>query len=399
MQIIPNQIGEALSTGLNQLAQHKLGQLSKQYEAQSERNQFAQGVAPQLGQDTANFLSYLSPKERELALNNISFLAKLNQQPGQAQPAMSALQQPGQQQPGQQQEQKAQQQEQLTPERAKLLEEIFTSPQERREREKLELQKKGIQSKEDLAAWANTKAYREKVLNTEQSARESLDAIKEAQALEKSGEFPSQQFAAFLKGSEWEDVPGFLSGSAEAYNKILANFQRGAKEIYGGRITNFEMEQFLKTIPSLQQTPEGRSRIWSMMKNYYRSGKEYAKVERQVIKDNRGVPPQDLHEKVNEKFKPIAKDLSKRFKKDLEEAQKLQSSYASRLGSIGAYGLGKAANAIPGILKGGAKGAITGGLAGSVIPGIGTGLGALGGGALGALGGNGGLSDILKLLL
>ncbi len=449
MQVIQDsssggRIGAALGQGLQQLAHNQLQHVQKQYYPKYEKAEYAKGIAPIVGERAAEFLSNLDPKERKVAFENIGALMALSQQnqgqEGQEQAgglaALGGAEQPQQAQglsaadllrnggsvspllrqalsqapvQGQAQGQgqpnalqgapQQQQQGQPVPNnQANLVQELFTSPQTRAAREKLELDKQKITSREDIAAWKNTLPYREKVLEAEQTSREALRSIKEAQELEKSGEFPSQQFASFLKGAEWEDVPGFLSGKAEAYNKILANFQRGAKDIYGGRITNFEMEQFLKTIPTLQHTPEGRARIWSMMKNYYRGGKEVAKLEREVIRENGGKPPQDLHERVNEKFRPISKQLSKRFKKDLEEAEKLASSYSSRFGSAASYGLGKAVKALPGVLGGAAKGALTGAAAGSVFPGLGTGLGAGLGAGVGALGG-GGLGDLLKTLL
>jgi len=437
-------IGAALGTGLQQLAHDKLADISKRY----EKAQYAQGLAPVLGGPAATFVSNLDPDQRKIALQNPEFLQRLSQELG-GQSAMGAgglnslenYQPSGQPQIPQlsaadflsnpnsvsplvrQALQKAPlnldnvlsgatteespkakpRADVLNPERTNLLKEIFTSPKDRLEQEKLQLSKDKLTNAKDLAAWKNTLKHREETLKNEQTSREALHAIKEAQELEKNGDFPSQQFASFLKGAEWEDVPGFLSGSAEAFNKILANFQRGAKDIYGGRITNFEMEQFLKTIPTLQHTPEGRARIWAMMKNYYKGGKEYAKLERQIIRQNGGVPPQDLHEQANERFRPIAKDLSKKFKTDLEGANKLASSYAQRAGSVAAYGAGKLAGALPGALKGAAKGAATGGAVGSFIPGLGTVPGALIGGGLGAIsggtGGGGGISDILRLLL
>jgi len=438
--------GAKLGSGLGELAGYKIGQLLKKHQQEQERSQFTKTWEPILGKHSANFLSNLAPEERKNAMQDIGSLLQLNEAPSsqeQARGMQSLGMAPQQQMPDQQQnflqgiqnrftnqtvgqrpqeqegsllsglmgapqqyqqqqqpqEQAQQQQQQLTPERAKLIENLFKTPQQRAAEKKLEFQEKELKSKEDLAAWANTKEYREEILNTEQSSREALQYIKEAQRLEKKGDFPSQAFASFLKGAEWEDVPGFLSGDAEAFNKVLANFQRGVKDVYGGNVSNLEMQQFLKTIPTIYHTPEGRSLIFAGMKKYYRGGKERAKVEREVIKENGGVPPQDLHEQVNEKFKPIQKELSRSFKRDVEAAEKLASK-TSRLESVAAYGAGKTAGAIPGILKGGAKGAIAGGLAGSVIPGIGTGLGALGGGALGALGGSGGgISDLLKLLL
>lgn len=445
-------IGEALGAGLQQLAQNKLSQVQKHHDVQSERSEYARSIAPFVGEQAAKIVSNLNPEMREWALNDIPSLMKLVGQQGNPQegglPALEAGQPDmaqGQGQgltgsdilgnfmndpsvsplvrqslgktkvqlpntpnvptgtvPGEASQVPGATPQQFPTERAQLIQNILTSPEAREKKEKMALELKKLKSREDLAAWKNTLPYREEVSKVEEASRDALHAIKSAQEIEKSGDFPSQQFASFLEGAGWEDVPGFLSGNAEAYNKILANFQRGAKDIYGGRITNFEMEQFLKTIPTLQHTPEGRAKIWSMMKHYYKGGKERAKLERQIVKENGGVPPQDLHQLVNERFKPISKDLSRKFKDELKEAEKLVAGN-SRLGSVAAYGAGKAAGAVPGALKGAAKGALTGAAAGSVIPGLGTGTGALLGGGLGALsgglGGSGGLSDILKLLL
>lgn len=429
-------LGAALGTGLNQLAQHKLSQLSSQYDSQMQRSQFAQKLAPILGEDTANFLSTLTPQERDYALENLGNLKHLNQPNNQQQDGNSGMQQLMQPQLSQQQnpqqqmqqalqqyfsnptlgnnqqngnggiEQSMQQQNtnqgqqqqvnanQLSPEKIKLAQDLFISPERRKERDKLRLEKEKITSKENLAAWKNTQAYREKILNEEQSSREALGYIKEAQRLEKEGDFPSQAFASFLKGAEWEDVPGFLSGNAEAFNKILANFQRGVKDIYGGNVSNLEMEQFLKTIPTIYHTPEGRSLIFSGMKKYYRGGKERAKIEREIIKNNGGVPPQDLHERVNEKFIPIQKDLSRQFKRDIEGAEKLASKI-SRAGSVLSYGAGKVAGAVPGLAKSAARAGaagLGGAALGSLVPGVGTTLGA----GIGA--GGSALKDLLNLL-
>lgn len=301
--------------------------------------------------------------------NGLGMLAQQPRQQKFSQP------EPNQQVPGQMQ---GTQVPQLPGETAKLIQGLFETPEQRSSKDKLELEKKKLKSHEDLEAWKATSAYREKLLDAEQTAIESLDAIKEAERLERDGDFPSQAFASFLKGAEWEDVPGFLSGDAEAFNKVLANFQRGVKDVYGGNVSNLEMEQFLKLIPNLYHTPEGRKLIFAGMKKYYRAGKERAKVERQIVKENGGVPMHDLHERVNERFRPIQKDLAKRFKADVEEAKKYASK-TSRVASVVAHGVGSVFGAIPGLVKSAAKGAapVLGGAAiGSVVPGVGTALGA-----------------------
>ena len=269
-------LGEVLGTGLNQLAQHKLAQLSKQYEAQSERNQFAQGLVPLLGQDTANFLSNLGPDERKYALQNLSSLMQLNQQPGQQQPALRALQ-PGQQ--PQEQAQKEEQTQQLTPERAKLLEDVFTSPQERREREKLELAKRQAGLKERESLIKETKTYVDTLKDKEKASKEGNLRLRRMETLIDKGNLPNAAlwsalsklehapfisgltapFAELLKGAvKWK------SGNAadiEEFEKLSTEFVKNAKQYFGPRITQQEVQLFMQTIPTLMATDAGKKKL------------------------------------------------------------------------------------------------------------------------------------------
>src|ERR1700761_3666909 len=97
MQVIQDtnlggRLGASLGAGINQLAQHKLAQVMQQH----EKVQYAKSLAPLVGNQTANFLSNLSPKERDFALNNIDVLLKLQNNPEQeqGQSGMGALMQP-----------------------------------------------------------------------------------------------------------------------------------------------------------------------------------------------------------------------------------------------------------------------------------------------------------------
>ena len=87
MQIIndPSRAGSlasAFGSGLNQLAELKLAELTKRYDKQVEKSQFAKTWEPILGKHSANFLSNLSPDERKNAMQDIGSLLQLNEQPG-----------------------------------------------------------------------------------------------------------------------------------------------------------------------------------------------------------------------------------------------------------------------------------------------------------------------------
>lgn len=117
MTVIPRSpsFAESLGSGLGVLAGYKCAELVRSKQQKKERAQFAEVLAPLIGQDMANFISNLGPDERKYALQNMSHLIQLNQSSVQSRTTFA---------------------------RAKLLEGIFISPYEKREREKLEIAKK-----------------------------------------------------------------------------------------------------------------------------------------------------------------------------------------------------------------------------------------------------------------
>lgn len=77
---------------------------------------------------------------------------------------------------------------------------------------------------------------------------------------------------------------------AQQWEKIIARFAGRARDSYGARVTNFELETFLKQFPSLLNSPEARSKILEMMEINYKLDQLYDDAYKQVIdyygKDN-----------------------------------------------------------------------------------------------------------------
>ena len=57
------------------------------------------------------------------------------------------------------------------------------------------------------------------------------------------------------------DIAALSKPGTEEFQKIAANFFRDAKTYFGGQVSNYEIEQFLKTIPNLSQSNTGRQRV------------------------------------------------------------------------------------------------------------------------------------------
>lgn len=313
MQVIDDigaggRLGAALGTGLQQIAQHKLSQLQKQYDLQTERSRYAQGLAPILGKDTANFLSNLNPEERKYALQNIGSLMQLQNVPGQQQVGLAALVQPGQQ------PQEGQPQEVPTQDRARLIEDIFTSPHEKREKEKLELKKQQMASQEKLAAFKETKPERKEILNEAKSAKDTLARLDRMDELSKKGKLDSPIYLELLKKSGF-DVPALTTPDSQEFRKLEVDFLRDAKNIFGARVTNYEASQFLKTIPSLSQSKEGRERVIRNLKLINEGKLVRADALKEILKENKGTPPLDLAEQIEERVSPKIDKLLNEFRR------------------------------------------------------------------------------------
>lgn len=376
-ELIPNQslggifaqnLGSGLGSGLENLIQHKLNEV--------------QGVKlwKSFGLDDQTARSFASaPVELQKSLLDRLEGSSIGYQSHQGQieqPMQQDQQQIGQQQvPSQMQQQQLNQLVQPIQQPEQQLGGFKLGPtkEERRHKEILNEQKLARQSKENSSAFKETAAYRTQLNDKAEAAEGNLFRIKEARALEKEGKLNSQAYLSFLNASGLENVEGLINGDTSAYNKILADFQKGAKEIYGGRISNAELEQFLKTIPTLNMSPSGRSKIFNMMEYWNRGDIEKQKLAQEIRKENGGVPPLDLQEQVIERSKSRLDKLAEKFKDNLKNALELaQRQQGSSKASVAAsHGLGKLIKNLPRALTGAVGGAYLGSRVGpaGIIPG------------------------------
>jgi len=362
MQIIPygENVWGNIGTSLGELAGAKLAKMVGEKRKEKERSEFKEQWKPYLGEEKARFLSNLEPEERKHVMSNLESLMQLQQiqqqpqqqnilaslqgyqqQPQQQeqynpqQEVQSALQQyfsnptlgggqqglmsalSGFQQPEQQMQQMPQQQQeqgQLTPERAKLISDLFVSPHERREREKLELKKQQIASSEKANAYKETKVERKEILNEAKSAKENLARLDRMAELSRKGKLDSPIYIEFLKKTGL-DIPALTSPDSQEFRKLEVDFLRDAKNIFGARVTNYEAAQFLKSIPSLSQSKEGREKVIKNLKIMNEGKLLRADALKDIIKENNGTPPLDLLEQIDDRIAPKIDKLLNDFRR------------------------------------------------------------------------------------
>jgi|GEM_PF-3398871 len=244
---------------------------------------------------------------------------------------------------------------------------------------KLGLEQQKIARKDRSEARAESKVYRDELRHKAKAAKETLESLERFEELEKEG-LPGAGYVEFLKNANL-DVPALIGAPAEEYNKIAANFIRNAKAVFGARLTDTDLEQFLKTVPSLSNSPEGRKRINANLKRIAQLEVIESEAAKDIIKENGGEVPFDFAEKVDERVDKKRESVYKQFKADLKKkVPEGESALATSL-------LSGAGKLIGSATSGGLKGAARGAVAGAAWGRYAGGPGALAGGGLGALAG------------
>jgi hypothetical protein len=227
--------------------------------------------------------------------------------------------------------------------------EEFRVPENVSERQSTELTKLALKEKSQKAkAQADrlaeieksTQPYYKETLEKEKSARTARKRLDRMKELIKEGNLPSTTFYSFLSGAEsLKGIPyigGALGALAtpitaalraaqptatlrdlEEFEKLSNDFIREAKSIYGSRLTNFDVQQFLKLVPTLSQSDSGKLAIIRNLENLYKGEQVRAKALKQVIKEHGGKRPENLELLVEKKAKKKLNALADKFKKGI----------------------------------------------------------------------------------
>jgi hypothetical protein len=104
--------------------------------------------------------------------------------------------------------------------------------------------------------------------------------------------------------------------SSELYHKLSQDLLKGLPETYGSRILKVEVDNFLKTIPTLLNSPDGRRMIASnmlklgeMKEVYYN---EMRKQQREILDSNKAFP-KDFQQRVFDQVKPQIDRINNEF--------------------------------------------------------------------------------------
>ena len=144
--------------------------------------------------------------------------------------------------------------------------------------EREEISPRGIEIEEDVGLTPGEKVKREEGRFAKQSEKygdlsektsklgQEQIRLQRLQELNEGGDLPRGlgRLNVNLKSGELI-LPFASSADSQEFVKIVNDFLSGAKETFGARVTNFEVNRFLRRLPSLLNTEEGRRRVLRQM--------------------------------------------------------------------------------------------------------------------------------------
>lgn len=314
---IASSLGQAFGTGIGELlgglAQHKANDLHQRQSVQrwqalgldSQKAQALAGMPMQLQQQAFDellpALQLLQPAQQQQQQQS-GFQGTQNKMQQSAAPGMkAAMQQPEQQVP-------------MTKSQLKMAQE------QKKLQYKANLEEKKEAIKQQHHADKETSKFYKETLASSKSADNNDRRLNRMDTLIKRGKLSNPAWHSFLNTLE-KGIFGFginlhslENPDSQEFNKISKEFLKDAKETFGNRLTNLDVDTFLKMVPDLSQSDEGKTRIINNMKAYNEANRIRKNTMDEIIKENNGKRPLNLELLVEERAGKKLDALAQEFK-------------------------------------------------------------------------------------
>jgi len=345
-------LGTGLGTALNSLAQNKLQNLLQRQQARRTAPGLASlGIPEQEAQQIAMLpeqLQSLVIKNYLQAAENAGLDQALKQLSGEELPPQSGLplemlsevptQKPqnplaSMQEVGKslkKQEGAAPQGRQAPKTVAELLKSPRLTPEHKLKLASLEQQKQfhkeKLSAKEQQEVDKETKPYYDEIAKGYKAAKENNIRLERMEELINRGKLNAPFWVSTLEnlkegfkipvigGSIALDLSAALHPDTQEFQKLSTDFVKTAKDYFGSRLTDTDLNTFLKTIPNVAQSDEGKRRVIQNLKSFNEIALLRKKAADQIIKENGGKRPSNFDSLVDERIESQVDQIAKKFK-------------------------------------------------------------------------------------
>lgn len=111
----------------------------------------------------------------------------------------------------------------------------------------------------------------------------------------------------------------------EEFAKLEADFVRDVSKVFPGQIRVYEIQAYLKTVPSLMNSREGQEAIIHNRKLMNEAKKVRYDAYKDIIKENNGRKPPNLDMLIHERTQKKMDDIAERFKAGIDAATEMNA--------------------------------------------------------------------------
>ncbi|HTJ53636.1 MAG TPA: hypothetical protein VL443_29480 [Cyclobacteriaceae bacterium] len=169
-----------------------------------------------------------------------------------------------------------------------------------------------------LAAQASSE-YGKNIMTDYEGAELSNTRLKQQLNLAESGKLPTP---SMVKTMDVLGVPLSIwsNPASELYEKITQENVRDISKIFPGQIKNFEIESYMKTIPQLINSDEGKKLIINNQLLANKQKIETGQAFRDIVEENNGKIPRDIQTQVMDRTRESRLRNAELYKENIERA-------------------------------------------------------------------------------
>jgi hypothetical protein len=150
-------------------------------------------------------------------------------------------------------------------------------------------------------SWKEIKKDRVDIINSKNASARGLEAAKRMEILNEKDDLINPFMIKIFQSLGIDDISALMNADSQEMQKLTGVFLEKMKSLFGAQMSAQEVQIFLKTIPSLMQSKEGRRRIISQFKDVFESGIERYNTMRDIEKEYKGkAAPFDFLEQVED---------------------------------------------------------------------------------------------------
>lgn len=171
-----------------------------------------------------------------------------------------------------------------------------------------------------------TEKYYTEILENAEVAASGNERLNEMERIIEEGKLSNPLTASTVGALEKTlgvDLSWMLKEGSQRFKKVQAEFLKDLKKIFGARITDTDIREFMKSIPNLGQSDKAKMAVIRRLKDLNEARSLKSDIMKKIIEENGGYRPANLRSLVQERYKKALDQKAKEFNAGIKDSIKM----------------------------------------------------------------------------